>query len=210
MDATCVDVYKTHNLIEDKINAGFEVIYVGKKNHPEPEGVIGINPLKIHLVENEDDLKKLNLNDKKLIVTNQTTMSLWDTEKLIKAIELKYPKIEKFLEICTATLDRQLAIVETAKKADLTIVVGDKSSNNTNRLVEISEKIAKTKAVRIESLIDLNIEMLKDKNVKIIAITSGASTPSLITKQVSDFVEKFNKNDESTWVKDVNIDLKRI
>jgi len=89
-------------------------------------------------------------------------------------------------------------------------VVGDKSSNNTNRLVEISEKIAKTKAVRIESLIDLNIEMLKDKNVKIIAITSGASTPSLITKQVSDFVEKFNKNDESTWVKDVNIDLKRV
>ena len=172
VDATCVDVYKTHKLIADKIQSGFEVIYVGKKNHPEPEGVIGINPEKIHLIENEEDLNNLKLSTNKLIVTNQTTMSLWDTEKLIKFIENKYPNIEKHLEICTATLDRQLAIVETAKSADLTIVVGDKASNNTNRLVEISEKIAGTKAIRFESLEDLDIEILKDSKINVVAITS--------------------------------------
>jgi len=210
VDATCIDVYKTHKLIKRKIKKGYEVIYVGKKNHPEPEGVIGINPKKIHLIESKKDLVDLNLNTDKIIVTNQTTMSLWDTEKLIKLIEKKYPFVEKHLEICTATLDRQIAIVEIAKNADITIVVGDKASNNTNRLVEISEKIAKTKAIRIESLSDLDVEILKDVNINKVAVTSGASTPSIITKQVIDYIERFNVDDSNTWRKEETLDLNRV
>ena len=73
VDATCPDVTKTHDLIRDKVNDGYEVIYIGKKGHPEPEGAIGIAPEHVHLIEKEDEIDLLELQPGRIIITNQTT-----------------------------------------------------------------------------------------------------------------------------------------
>ena len=75
INATCKYVNKTNIHIKNKLNLGYDVIYIGKRNHPEPEGAISINPDRVHLVENEDDIEKLTVNNPKITVTNQTTMS---------------------------------------------------------------------------------------------------------------------------------------
>jgi 4-hydroxy-3-methylbut-2-en-1-yl diphosphate reductase len=76
IDATCSDVVKTHDLIRDKVDLGYDVIYIGKKGHPEPEGAVSIAPDKTHLVENIHDIDELVIDNEKICLTNQTTMSL--------------------------------------------------------------------------------------------------------------------------------------
>lgn len=190
IDATCPDVTKTHDLVSDYVARGYEVIYIGKKGHPEPEGVIGVAPDHVTLVETEADLDHLPeraLHTERLLVTNQTTLSQWDTARLIELIRTRLPHAEVHNEICHATQVRQEAVATMARGADLTIVVGDPHSNNTNRLAQVAEELAGTPAIRIESVADLTLEMLEGK--KRIAITSGASTPSQITREVIRYVE---------------------
>lgn len=190
IDATCPDVTKTHDLVSDYVARGYEVIYIGKKGHPEPEGVIGEAPEHVTLVETEADLDLLPerfLHTERLLVTNQTTLSQWDTARLIELIRTRLPHAEVHNEICHATQVRQEAVATMARGADLTIVVGDPHSNNTNRLAQVAEELALTPAIRIESVADLTPEMLEGKQR--IAITSGASTPSQITREVIRFVE---------------------
>lgn len=192
IDATCPDVTKTHDLVRALVAQGYEIIYIGKKGHPEPEGVIGVAPEHVHLVETEADLAALPASLQavsRLAVTNQTTLSQWDTERLIQAIRERFPQTEVYNEICRATQVRQEAVANMARGADLTIVVGDPRSNNTNRLVQVAEELAGSRAVRIERIEDLDPELLAGK--KRVAITSGASTPSQLTRQVIRFVEEF-------------------
>ncbi len=210
VDATCSDVYRTHHVITDKLEQGYQVLYIGKVGHPEPEGAIGINPELIHLISNKEDLEKLDPNLEKVCITNQTTMSMWDTEELMQKAKLKYPHIEIINEICLATQQRQEAVLEMAKAADITIVVGDPKSNNTNRLVQISEEMAQTPAFRVNNVEDIEISWLTAKNVNKVAVTSGASTPTIITKEVIEFVEAFNPENKETWDTTSKLDLKRI
>lgn len=209
VDATCSDVQKTHNIISQRIKDGFEVLYIGKKGHPEPEGAVGVDPQHVHLVTNEDDIDKLDITSK-VCITNQTTMSIWDTRQLMKHAQLKFPNIEIINEICMATQQRQEAVWKLANRADLTIVVGDPNSNNTNKLVEVSMQKAHTNAIRIESLDQLDINLLLADNINCVAVTSGASTPTIITTEIINFLEKFEKNDKSTWNNQSTIDLSRI
>ncbi len=196
INATCKFVNKTNDYIIDKIKQGFDVIYIGKKRHPEPEGAVGIDPEKVHLIENIEDIKKLNLTNSKIAITNQTTMSFWDVEKLAKEIQNIYPTSEFLNEICNATQVRQVGVLNKAKNADVTIVVGDPLSNNTNKLAFISEKMANTKSYLIENVEDINPDWLIGNNT--VAVTSGASTPTAITNEVIDFLESFDEKDEST------------
>lgn len=107
VDATCPDVTRTHDLIKEKVAEGYEVAYIGKKGHPEPEGAIGVSPDHVHLVEAEEDVQRLQLDSEKVLITNQTTMSQWDTRHLMKKIKEKYPHAEIVNEICLATQERQ-------------------------------------------------------------------------------------------------------
>ncbi len=194
IDATCPDVTRTHDLVKRLVAEGYHIIYIGKKGHPEPEGVIGEAPNFVHLIETEDDLAALQLSEeqtRKLALSTQTTLSQWDTRRLIEAVRTRWPQIVVHNDICLATQQRQEAVAEQARGADLTIVVGDPRSNNTNRLVQVSEEIAGTPAVRIERLEDLRPEWLVGK--RRIAITSGASTPSQITREVIRYVEQFER-----------------
>lgn len=192
LDATCPDVNKTHELVKDYTARGFKTIYIGKKGHPEPEGVIGEAPESVYLVESAADLDSLPeslATYPRLLVTTQTTLSQWDTARLVQEIQRRFPQVEVHNEICMATQLRQEAVAKMAQGADLTIVVGDPRSNNTSRLVQVAEELAGSPAIRIESLDDLAPEVLSGK--KRVAITSGTSTPTQLTREVIHYVENF-------------------
>lgn len=87
-----------------------------QKGHPEPEGAVGVAPEIVHLVETEEDVKNLDIQAEKLIVTNQTTMSQWDVHDIMELVKEKYPHVEYHQEICLATQVRQEAVSEQAKK----------------------------------------------------------------------------------------------
>ncbi len=207
VDATCSDVYKTHNIIKNYLKKDYDVIYIGKKNHPEPEGVLGISD-KIHLISNKNDIENLNIKNNKLIVTNQTTMSKYEIYFLHDNLKKKFPNIKIIEEICDATSLRQEIALKNSKKADLSYVVGDINSNNTNKLVQICQNLGSCKTFRIDSVEDIDINDLK--KAKIVHITSGASTPTIITSEVIKFIENFNPNDKTTFNNISKINLNRI
>jgi 4-hydroxy-3-methylbut-2-enyl diphosphate reductase len=208
IDATCPDVTKTHELIREKVADGYEVIYIGKKGHPEPEGAVGVAPEKVHLVETIEEVEQLHIQSDKIIVTNQTTMSQWDVAHIMEKVKEKYPHVEMHKEICLATQVRQEAVAEQAKEADVTIVVGDPKSNNSNRLAQVSEEIAGTKAYRVADVTEIEIDWIKD--AKKVAVTAGASTPTPITKEVIDFLEQFDPNNPETWKRERKVPLNKI
>ncbi len=208
IDATCPDVTKTHDLIREKEKEGYVVIYIGKKGHPEPEGAIGIAPHAVHLIENTQDIANLTIENAKILITNQTTMSQWDVAEIIKQLLKKYPNAEVHKEICLATQVRQEAVAEQAKECDLVLVVGDPKSNNSNRLAQVSQEIAGTPAYRIADVTEIELDWLKDVNI--VGITSGASTPTPITKEVISFIEQYDDKDPSTWEKERKVSLSKI
>jgi 4-hydroxy-3-methylbut-2-enyl diphosphate reductase len=197
LDATCPDVTKTHDLIRDKVADGYEIIYIGKKGHPEPEGAIGIAPEHVHLIEKEEEIEQLQVNASRIIITNQTTMSQWDIKHIMKSLLDKFPGAEIHNEICLATQVRQEAVAEQAGQADLVIVVGDPRSNNSNRLAQVSEEIAGVPAHRIGDVTELKREWLE--GVGKVAVTSGASTPTPITKEVIAYLEQYEHDQPETW-----------
>ncbi len=192
IDATCPDVTKTHELVKDLVAQGYYILYIGKKGHPEPEGVMGEIPGHASLIETEADVDALQLTPEqqsRLAVSTQTTLSQWDTRRVIQYIKQRYPQAEIHIDICAATQTRQEAVAAQAKGADLTIVVGDPRSNNTNRLVQVSEELAGVPAIRIEDLSQLDTSLLQGK--KRIAVTAGASTPSQLTREVIRYIEQY-------------------
>jgi 4-hydroxy-3-methylbut-2-enyl diphosphate reductase len=208
VDATCPDVTKTHDLIREKVADGYEIIYIGKKGHPEPEGAMGVAPGQVHLIEKLEEADVLELPAKRIIITNQTTMSQWDIKHIMNRLLERFPHAEIHNEICLATQVRQEAVAEQAKEADLVIVVGDPKSNNSNRLAQVSEEIAGVKAYRIADVSELNLRWLD--SVRKVAVTSGASTPTPITKEVIAYLESYDPKDETTWEQKRTINMKRL
>lgn len=208
IDATCPDVTRTHLLIEEKTKEGYEVIYIGKKGHPEPEGAVGVAPHAVHLVETIEDAKDLQIKNDKIMITNQTTMSQWDVKDIMDLCIERYPHAEKHNEICLATQVRQEAVAKQAKDADVLIVVGDPKSNNSNRLAQVSEEIAHTKAYRVSDVTEIDIHWIKD--AKRVAVTAGASTPTPITREVISFLEQFDPTNERTWNRENKVPLAKI
>jgi 4-hydroxy-3-methylbut-2-enyl diphosphate reductase len=198
VDATCPDVTKTHDLIRAKTEKGYEIVYIGKRDHPEPEGAIGVAPDRVHLIEREEDIAKLSFApETRVLVTNQTTMSQWDIRHIMNKVIERFPHAEIHNEICLATQVRQEAVAEQAAQADLVIVVGDPRSNNSNRLVQVSEEIAGVKAYRVADVSEVKSEWLLAASK--VGVTSGASTPTPVTKEVIAYLEAFDPLNASTW-----------
>lgn len=198
IDATCIDVTSTHNLIQEKVSEGYHFVYVGKKGHPEPEGAIGVAPDFVHLIDSTEDIDDLILDTEKIIITNQTTLSMWDVAKLSNYLIKKFPTAVYHREICNATQVRQEAVA-ALEDCDLLIVVGDKMSNNTLKLAAVSEEIAHIPSIRITDIQDLNPHDFINKQISHVAITSGASTPTRVTTQIIAYLEQFDPKDETTW-----------
>ena len=169
------------------------------------EGAVGVAPDKVHLIEKEEEIADLHLMSDRIVITNQTTMSQWDIKHIMKKLLEKYPRAEVHNEICLATQMRQQAVAEQASQADLVIVVGDPRSNNSNRLAQVSEEIAGVTAYRISDVSEIKQEWLQ--GISKVAVTSGASTPTPITKEVINYLEQYNPDEPSTWeiVRTVNM-----
>lgn len=208
IDATCPDVTVTHDLIGEKVAEGYEIVYIGKRYHPEPEGAIGVAPDKVHLIETLEDIEKLNVHSEKLLVTNQTTMSQWDVAHLMEALQEKYPHIEAQQEICLATQVRQEAVAEQAGNAELLIVVGDPLSNNSNRLTQVSVEIANTPSYRISDVSEIDVKWLD--GIETVAVTAGASTPTPVVREVIAFLEKYDPEDPATHHPEKKFSLQKI
>jgi len=187
VDATCSDVVRTHELVVRLAEQGYDVVYIGRKGHPEPEGVIGEAPGKVHLVQDFADIDALQIDNPRVAVTCQTTLSVWDTEDLIDRVRDRYPGAEVHNEICRATQERQEAAVEAAKEVDLVIVVGSPRSSNSLRLVEVVKKLGGKPAHLVNDMGDIRLEWFE--GVRRVGVTSGASTPSQLTRRVIEYLE---------------------
>lgn len=204
IDASCLDVIKTHDLMKDKLQQGYEILYIGKKGHPEAEGAISIDTEHIHLISTQQDIDQMDPN-KSYIITNQTTMSLYDVYDLCEYAKKTLPHVEIEKETCTATKVRQEAIGNIEDDVDIVFIVGDPHSNNTQKLASIASQ--KKDVYMIESLQDLDIETLKGKHFA--AVSSGASTPTYLTNQVIEFLKQFDETKLETYQKPL-IDKDRI
>lgn len=195
IDTSCKDVLKSQTIVKEYLANGYDIIYVGKHKHPESEAARELSD-KVHLIETEADLEKLNIQNKKIMLTNQTTMSLYDIYALSEKAKKVFPSIEYVDEICNATRIRQEAISNQDKDIDHCFVVGDKLSNNSRKLVEVSKSKAKINATLIENVEDINIEELK--RFTKVSVSSGASTHTKVTNEVIEFLKQFDKDDPST------------
>jgi 4-hydroxy-3-methylbut-2-enyl diphosphate reductase len=187
VDATCSDVVRTHELVARLAAGGYDVVYIGRKGHPEPEGVLGEAPGRVHLVQDLEDIEALGIENERVAVTCQTTLSVWDTEELIARVRERFPQAEVHNEICRATQERQEAAVAAAREVDLVIVVGSPRSSNSMRLVEVVRKLAGKPAYLVDDLEDLDPEWFR--GARRVGVTSGASTPSQLTRRVIEHLE---------------------
>lgn len=186
IDATCPNVYIVHKNIISHLNDGYTILYIGTPSHPEAEAVLDLDN-RIIFISSIDQIDSLTVSGK-IYVTNQTTLSSYDIKDYFQKIIKKYPNAIIDDKICQATTLRQKAVIE--QKADLCIVVGDKSSSNSQKLKTVCEKNANIKSYIIEDVSELKTEWFN--NVNIVSITSGASTPDEITDKVIKKIELLN------------------
>jgi 4-hydroxy-3-methylbut-2-enyl diphosphate reductase len=183
VDATCSDVTRTHDVVRDLTGRGLHVIYIGKRGHPEPAGVLGVSPGHITLVETMEEVDDLDFPPGTgLAVTCQTTLSMWDTQAMIDRLAERYPDIEIHNEICRATQDRQEAAVLAADDVDCVVVVGSRRSSNSQRLVQVVEELGHRPAHLVDTADELQAEWFR--GMSRVGVTSGASTPTHLTRAV--------------------------
>ncbi len=188
-DATCPLVTKVHLQVAKHAKENREVILIGHAGHPEVEGTMGqyergANNGGIYLVETPEDVKKLEVkNPDNLAYVTQTTLSMTDTKIMVDALRARFNAIQeqKKDDICYATQNRQDAVHELAKTADLILVVGSPNSSNSNRLREIAEQLGKR-----SYLIDTAEDMQKTwfDGIDVVGVTAGASAPEVLVQEV--------------------------
>ena len=191
LDATCPLVAKVHKEGQRYSKDGFEVILIGHEGHPEVEGTMGRIPGPVYLVSNTDDVKRLKVkNPDKLSYVSQTTLSVDDTRDIINALQKRFPKIlgPDVKDICYATQNRQSAVRDLVKSVDLVLVVGARNSSNSNRLKDIGSESG-VNTYLIETADDMSLSWFE--NVDSVGITSGASTPDELVKEVIDRISTF-------------------
>ena len=190
-DATCPLVSKIHKEVENFDKKNLPVILIGHRNHPEVIGTMGQTDKKIHLVEKVEDVKKLplNQNDEIAFVT-QTTLSVDDTKDIIKEIKLHFSNViePKKNDICYATTNRQEAVKKIANQCDYFLVIGASNSSNSLRLVEVAKNYGSKKAILVEDVDSLNLNIFQESEN--IGITASASSPEVLVKKLLDNLKR--------------------
>ena len=195
VDATCPLVTKVHNEIKRYYDNGYKVIMIGHRGHPETIGTMGQLPEgEVLLVENIEDVERIEPSEyKKLAYVTQTTLSIDDTKEIALALNKKFPSIQnpKKEDICYATTNRQEEVKRLVKFVDLILVVGSDNSSNSQRLVDVAKHGGCSEAYLIED--HRKIDWEKVASADSIGITSGASAPDHLVKEViSSIQEKFD------------------
>jgi 4-hydroxy-3-methylbut-2-enyl diphosphate reductase len=190
-DATCPLVTKVHIQVAKHAKSDREVILIGHEGHPEVEGTMGqyekcTENGGIYLVETPADVEKLVVhNPDNLAYVTQTTLSMTDTKIMVDALRARFTSIQeqKKDDICYATQNRQDAVHELSKSAEIILVVGSPNSSNSNRLREIAEQLGRT-----AYLIDTAHDMQKAwfDSINVVGVTAGASAPEVLVQEVID------------------------
>jgi len=187
-DATCPLVTKVHMEVSRYAREGRDVILIGHEGHPEVEGTMGqfdaAQGGRISLVEDVDDVLELEVrNPERVGVVTQTTLSVDDTAEVLDAIQRRFPTLvtPRKEDICYATQNRQDAVKQLVARSEVVIVVGSRSSSNSNRLREIAEK-AGIPGYLVDGPEDLRPEWFEGRGV--VGVTAGASAPELLVQRV--------------------------
>jgi 4-hydroxy-3-methylbut-2-enyl diphosphate reductase len=189
VDATCPLVTKVHLQAVRYARAGYAILYIGHRDHPEARGVIGESPSAFHLVETEADARSIQLPEgQPQICLMQTTLSTLDSESILGVLRERFPKMEtpSVSDICYATTNRQQAARRLTALCDFVVVVGSPQSSNSNRLVEVIEALG-TPACRIDRPEELDLSRIAE--AKTLGITSGASTPDSLVADLLDRIQ---------------------
>ncbi len=183
IDATCPLVTKVHNEAKHFAAKGYFMIYIGHAGHVEAEGTMGEAPEGMVLVETPADAEALELpHYEKLAVLSQTTLSVDEVAATLDVLKRRFPHLEtpKKEDICYATTNRQMAIRQLAAECDLVLIVGSKTSSNSNRLREVAEGLG------CEAHLLLTPAQIRPewREHRVIGISSGASTPESLVEDV--------------------------
>ena len=186
LDASCPLVTKVHNEAKRFARDGYHILLVGHEGHEEVEGTAGEAPEITHLVDGVDSVDRLPdfPDDQKLVWLSQTTLSVDETMVIVDKLHERYPNLENppSDDICYATQNRQAAVKEIAPKCELVIVVGSQNSSNSRRLVEVALEAG----ARASYLVDYasQIEDAWFEGVNTVGVTSGASVPEILVKEL--------------------------
>ncbi len=186
IDTTCEYVYKTHDVIKNGLINNKQVIYLGKENHPESLAALSISD-KVILVTDPQQLMDINFN-LPTIITNQTTLSIYDLKSCYQFIEQHFTDYEIKNDLCLATQQRQEALINLKTKLDVLIVVGDNKSNNSQQLLKIGKYKKIPLCFLVNSLQEVQSLNLNPKYV--VGITSGASTPTSLTNTIIKYLQE--------------------
>jgi 4-hydroxy-3-methylbut-2-enyl diphosphate reductase len=198
IDATCPLVTKVHLQAQRYERDGKEVIIVGHAGHVEVMGTVGQVDGPVHVVSTVDEARALRVHDPNhLAYVTQTTLSLDDTHDVLMELHRRFPSIRGpgLDDICYATQNRQNAVKELSRQADLLLVVGARNSSNTNRLREVGEQYGMI-ARLIEGAADIDRRWLPPAGT--VAITAGASTPEVLVDEVIDRLRELGARAVST------------
>lgn len=173
-DAACIFVKRIRNILLKKIEEGYEIIFIGDKDHPEVKGIISYGR-DVKVYENLDVLKSSNIekNGRYYFLT-QTTFNKYIFNDIKNYINKEFPNADLGNTICGATYERQIAVEKLAKEVEVIIIVGGKNSSNTKKLFQIAKNINKN-VYLIETKDELDMTWFDGKNS--IGLTAGASTP---------------------------------
>jgi len=191
IDATCPLVTKLHSASKRFAQKGYQIILIGHKNHVEVVGTYGEAPDQTTVVENVEDVQNLTFDpDEKIFYLMQTTLSLDEVKEILEALKERYPQAITLpsSSICFATTNRQEALKKITVGADLILVVGDEKSSNSNRLKEIGD-YRNIPSYLINNPQEINSEWLK--NVQVISMTAGASTPDHVVQSCIQKLREF-------------------
>jgi 4-hydroxy-3-methylbut-2-enyl diphosphate reductase len=184
VDATCPLVIKVHHEVQRFAKEGYSILFIGHAQHDEAVGTVGEAPDAITVVESVEDVDRLVIkNPNKIAYVTQTTLSLYDAQRIIDALKIRFPNIKAppKEDICYATTNRQNAVAEVAPEVDLVLVVGSRNSSNSQRLVETAHQAGKA-AYLIDDQSELNPQWFE--GVGTVLITAGASAPEHLVQDL--------------------------
>jgi 4-hydroxy-3-methylbut-2-enyl diphosphate reductase len=184
IDATCPLVTKVHAEAIRYARQGYTIILIGHADHDEVIGTLGEAPESIRVLGSADEVQNLKVADpSKVVYLTQTTLSLDDTKHIIERLRERFPEIQSpsSEDICYATQNRQSAVLELAKKAEIILVVGSANSSNSCRLVEVARSQG-VKAYLIDDIENIRQEWIE--GIRCVGLTAGASAPESLVERV--------------------------
>ncbi len=200
IDATCPLVTKVHQEARRFAADDLQILLIGHNGHEEVEGTAGEAPNHIRLVDGLDEARTIEIDPNRPVAwLSQTTLSVDETLQMVGILKDRFPQLQDppSDDICYATQNRQIAIKQIAPQTELVLVVGSKNSSNSVRLVEVAKEYGAKAAYLIDYASEVKDEWFE--GVETIGVTSGASVPELLVKDLLEELARRGYGDVSEF-----------